>query len=154
AGAALPPEGRPRTAGAERAGVGRRRAVLDRPPPLLGAGSATWTGRRGDVHAAAPRPATVGAVGLRGPLRRATRAHRQGPSLHGRRARGGRARLAAAGSRAGARRVRVRAVATRAQTKRRAPAHEGHPRPDRIAARAAALPASSCRLARRRGPGG
>ena len=67
--------------------------------------SATSTGRPARSHdlvdevmsiAAAPRPPAVGDVDLRGPERQAVRGRRQGPPLHGRRDRGGRARLAPA----------------------------------------------------------
>ena len=96
--AALSAEARPGPVRRAHARVDRRcqafaidRHVYRAPGPLA------RPGRPGDVDAVAPRPSAVGDVGLRNTRGADVCDRRQGPPLHGRRHRRGRARLAAVG---------------------------------------------------------
>ena len=95
--APLPPEAGRRAARRPRPRVGRRPRLRSRAPPARGRPATSTPGRRGAVDAARPRPPAVGDVGLGRPADD----HRQGPPLHGRRPRRGRARQPAARRRPG-----------------------------------------------------
>ena len=122
AGAPLPAEARPGALQPQRPRVGGRRELRDRPPPLLGARAAAGAGGRSHVDAPAPRPPAVGDVDLPGTGGQPLRADRQGPPLHGGRARRGGAGVAAAGHLARGRPAARGVLDPGPRTRRRAPA--------------------------------